>query len=252
MREGREGLRIGVTLPTFRNDVSFLEAAQEAESAGLHGVFCFDHLWPMGQPGRPALSSLPTLAAVACSTSSIRLGPLVARVGLLPDAVLLESLLSLSVLAGGRLLAGIGTGDAKSVEEHSRNGLVWLGASDRRASLERLCLRLSEAGVEAWVGAGGSSTNRAARDAGVPLNFWGVPPERLREEARRGPVTWGGPISGAPKEAAATLSRLSAAGASWVVWGWPSSLRTVVAAAEAAGLELATPTRPAEGGRTKG
>jgi len=232
-------MRIGVTLPSFRNDLAALEAAQAAEEAGVHGVFCFDHLWPMGQPDRPALSLLPTLAAVACSTSRIRLGPLVARVGLLPDAVLRESLLSLSLLAGDRLLVGIGTGDSKSADEHERTGLVFLGPADRQESLEQLCLRLTEAGIESWVGAGSAATNRAARAAGITLNFWGIGPDGLAEAARHGPVTWGGPIPGSAAEAAETLQRLEEAGAGWVVWGWPSSLDKVVEAAGAAGVALA-------------
>ena len=50
----------------------------------------------MGQPDRPALSSGPLLGAVAASTSTISVGTLVARVGLLPDDVLVAVLSSLS------------------------------------------------------------------------------------------------------------------------------------------------------------
>jgi alkanesulfonate monooxygenase SsuD/methylene tetrahydromethanopterin reductase-like flavin-dependent oxidoreductase (luciferase family) len=235
-------LRIGVTLPTFRGDArTALGAARDAESAGLHGVFCFDHLWPMGQPGRPALSCLPMLAAVAAVTRRIRLGPLVARVGLLPDQVLLASLESLANIAGDRLLVGIGTGDSKSAEEHLRNGLAYLGPAARLESLVGICRRLHAVGIEAWVGAGSEATNEAARAANAALNFWDVTPERLSEEVRRGPVTWGGPIPGGTDEAAAKLLALAGAGASWVVWGWPSSLGEVAEAARAAGVELGPP-----------
>lgn len=232
-------LRIGVTLPTFRDDAATaLQAARAAEAAGLDGVFSFDHLWPMGRPDRPALSCLPVLAAVAARTERIRLGPLVARVGLLPDQVLLASLLGLAEIAGSRLLVAIGTGDSKSLEEHERNGLVYLGAAARHESLSAICRSLGDAGIESWVGAGGKATNDAARGAGVTLNFWGATPAQLAAEAAKGPVSWAGPIPGDAEQAARTLSSMADAGASWVVWGWPQSLETVVEAARLAGVGL--------------
>ena len=82
-------MKVGITLPSFRDEAdSAIDAARQAESLGIDAVFCFDHLWPMGQPGRPALSSGPLLGALAASTSTIAVGTLVARIGLLPDDVL--------------------------------------------------------------------------------------------------------------------------------------------------------------------
>ncbi len=232
-------------LPTFNHDAATaIEAAKAAELAGLHGVFSFDHLWPIGRPDHPALSCLPVLAAVAATTERIRLGPLVARVGLLPDQLLLASLLGLAEIAGARLLVGIGTGDSKSLEEHKRNGLVYLGAAARQESLRALCSSLSDAGIESWVGAGSEATNEAARRAGITLNFWGATPARLAAEAAKGPVTWAGPIPGGAEAAATTLSSMADAGASWVVWGWPQSLETVVEAARLAGVQLGRQEQP--------
>jgi alkanesulfonate monooxygenase SsuD/methylene tetrahydromethanopterin reductase-like flavin-dependent oxidoreductase (luciferase family) len=72
-------MKVGVTLPQFRDESdTALDAARRAEELGIDGVFCFDHLWPMGQPGRPALSSGPLLGALAASTSTIALGTLAA------------------------------------------------------------------------------------------------------------------------------------------------------------------------------
>ncbi|HEY4700455.1 MAG TPA: LLM class flavin-dependent oxidoreductase, partial [Streptosporangiaceae bacterium] len=74
-------MRIGITLPQFEHGADHaLEAARRAESLGIDGVFCFDHLWPIGKPGRPALSSGPLLGALAASTSTITIGSLVSRV----------------------------------------------------------------------------------------------------------------------------------------------------------------------------
>src|SRR5664279_6169461 len=112
-------MRVGITLPQFRDEAdTALDAARRAEALGIDGVFCFDHLWPMGQPGRPALSSGPLLGALAAVTSTIHLGTLVARIGLVPDDVLVEVLCGVDSLSGGRLVAGIGTGDRLSREEN--------------------------------------------------------------------------------------------------------------------------------------
>ena len=52
-------MRTGVVLPTFRDtpDEAF-DAAASAVAAGVDGVFCYDHIWPIGQPERPALALL--------------------------------------------------------------------------------------------------------------------------------------------------------------------------------------------------
>ena len=72
-------MKVGVTLPQFRDEAdTALSAARRAEALGIDGVFVFDHLWPMGHPGRPALSSGPLLGALAASTTTIHLGTLVA------------------------------------------------------------------------------------------------------------------------------------------------------------------------------
>ena len=61
-------MRIGITLPQFADAAEgALEAARTAESSGIDGVFCFDHLWPMGRPDRPALSSAPSAGPVSSS-----------------------------------------------------------------------------------------------------------------------------------------------------------------------------------------
>src|SRR5271166_6254526 len=81
-----EDVKIGITLPTFeQTSEAALATALAADHAGIDGIFAFDHLWPIGQKSRPALSMYPVLGAVAAVTSRIRIGSLVARIGLLPD-----------------------------------------------------------------------------------------------------------------------------------------------------------------------
>ena len=106
-------MKLGVLLPTFREHAQeALDVASEADRAGLDGVFAFDHLWPMGSPLRPALAPFPVLAAVASRCPSLYVGPLVARVGLVATAKLVEQFTTLAVLAPGRVIAALGTGVA--------------------------------------------------------------------------------------------------------------------------------------------
>jgi hypothetical protein len=227
-------VKIGVTLPQFRNEAdSALEAAHRAETLGLDGVFCFDHLWPMGQPDRPALSSGPLLGALAASTSTIWLGTLVARIGLLPDHVLVAVLSSLSVISGGRLIAGIGTGDHLSRPENDAFGVPFESADERRARLLTVASAVQGEGIPVWVGGGLPKTIELANPIGAAVNLWEGDPRRVAELTATGmEVTWGGPIGESTSEATARLTELAAAGASWAVCAWPQSLEMVVEAAE--------------------
>ena len=241
-------MRLGLSLPTFSPDAgALLEMAEAAEEAGVHGLFCFDHLWPLGHPERPALGMYPVLGAVAARTDKIAIGSLVARVGLLPDAVVAASIEGLHAIVGDRLIAGVGLGDRLSVDEHDRNGIARIGRRDREQSLAWLLERLAAAGIERWVGAGRPPTNEVARRAGASLNLWQASPAQVADAAERSglPVTWGGSLPEEAGAAAEVLVALEHAGATWVVWGWPRSIETLVEAARLAGIAL----EPRGGGR---
>ena len=106
-------MRTGVVLPLFQQTPApAFAAAIAAVEAGVDGLFCYDHIWPIGQPERPALAPFPLLGALATMlepSDSPRGGPflgtLVARVGLVPDAVLAAQFLALECLAPGRVTA---------------------------------------------------------------------------------------------------------------------------------------------------
>ena len=217
-------MRVGVTLPSFRDGAGpALDAAQAAEEAGLDGVFVFDHLWPLGRPDRPALSAFPLLGAVAAATDRVALGPLVARVGLVPDDVLVAELISLARLAPGRVVAGLGTGDEKSETENRAFGVAYESADRRRLALRRCARALRDRGVDVWIGGGSVATDEIAAELGVALNLWDAPPAAIAAFGARGEVTWAGR---APEEAGALapwLAELAGAGASWAVCAWPGS-----------------------------
>ncbi len=229
-------MKVGVTLPQFRDDAgTALAAATAAEAAGLDGVFCFDHLWPMGRPDRPALSMAPLLGAVAASTSTIGIGTLVARIGLVPDDVLVAVLSTLAELSHGRLIAGIGTGDAKSRAENEAFGVEFDHVAVRHEHLVDVATTVASAGIEVWIGGGRPSTNGLARELGCAVNLWEGSPARVRELVVEGfDVTWGGPVTGGVRAMADQLVELAGAGASHAVCAWPGSLAALSEAAEVA------------------
>ena len=187
-------MKVGITLPTFTADRTLtVRAAKAATAAGLDGVFLFDHLWPMGSPGRPALACLPGMAAVAVATQRVIVGPLVARVGLLSDDWLIDGLNTVGVIAGpGRLLVGLGTGDRLSAAENVAYGLDVPPAEARLAHLGQLARQLVDAGKPVWIGGRSPAVRRLAAEVGVPVNMWGVPVDEVRAMSQ--PCTWGGQV----------------------------------------------------------
>jgi len=232
-------VRIGVTLPQFRSDADgALAVARRAEAVGLDGVFVFDHLWPLGRPERPALHSFPLLGAVAASTERVRIGTLVARVGVLPDPVLANTLVSLDRVSGGRLIAGLGTGDRANRAENEAYGLPYAPAAERLASLLSCCGALRLAGVPTWVG-GRSPAARHAAASADGWNAWGAAPEAFAAEAATVAAgverTWAGQVL-IGRTLADAEAKLAAHGRRpGLVWGTVEHLQAHVDALAAAG-----------------
>lgn len=201
-------MRVGVILPQFRHDAApALEAARRAEQLGLDGVFVFDHLWPLGRRGAPALHSLTLLGAVAACTSRVGLGALVARVSLLPDDVLVDSFATLGRMAGRRVIAGVGTGDRANREENLAYGVGFDGRSARLANLVRCCRGLRAAGVHTWAGGLSSEVRDIAIAEADGWNTWGLSVADLARRAADLPpeleLSWGGQVLFGRDEAAA-------------------------------------------------
>jgi hypothetical protein len=227
-------MRVGVVLPSFRHgSEEAMATARLAEAAGIDAVFCFDHLWPMGQPERPALAPFPLLGAIAGSTERLFVGTLVARVGLVPDDVLVSQFAALDAVAPGRVIAGLGTGDRKSSDENDAYGVPAAPAEERRAGVARCAEALRDLGMSVWVGAGSRETNDIALDLGVALNLWGVTPAAVAAHASSGEVTWAGPaVTGGDVAAiSAVLEPIALAGASWAVLASPTPMAALAAAA---------------------
>jgi alkanesulfonate monooxygenase SsuD/methylene tetrahydromethanopterin reductase-like flavin-dependent oxidoreductase (luciferase family) len=235
-------IRTGIVLPTFRDtpDEAFAAAA-EATQEGVDGLFCYDHIWPLGQPDRPALAPFPVLGALAARLAPRAdgkggpfLGTLVARVGLAPNAALAAQFVALDHLAPGRVIAGLGTGDKMSEQENLAYGIPYPTAAERRTDMVRLGRELIENGIRVWIAGGPSGRTEEARAAGAALNLWdaeaAVVAER-RAHAGEMEVTWAGPPPAATPPLGERVRALHQAGASWVVFGWPVDPGELVAAA---------------------
>jgi hypothetical protein len=236
-------IRTGVVLPTFREapDDAFA-AAETAIAAGVDGVFCYDHIWPLGEPDRPALAPFPLLGALATRLSPREdaaggpfLGTLVARVGLVPPPVLVGQFVALEAVAPGRVIAALGTGDHLSAAENHAYGIPYPTAAERRAEMVSLARTLRAKGLPVWLAGGAAGRTEEPLAAGAALNLWDVPPAVVADRTGGDDgleVTWAGPPPSSPL--AATLAGLAGAGATWAIFGWPVDVNELVAAATAA------------------
>jgi alkanesulfonate monooxygenase SsuD/methylene tetrahydromethanopterin reductase-like flavin-dependent oxidoreductase (luciferase family) len=230
-------VRIGTTLPQFGEDVeAAIGAAVEAERLGLDGVFVFNHLWPIGRPDGAVMECFTLLGALAQETASIRLGPLVARIGLVPDAVLVHQLETLHRMAGDRLVAAVGTGDSLSAAENLAYGIEYPPAAERLAAVHVVCRTLRGAGIETWVGGRSAAVRQIAATAADALNVWDATPEEVAAEgAEVGRITWGGQLDLSVLDAAAVAERVRAveqSGADFAVCSpintpWDVALKTL-------------------------
>src|SRR6266508_5268623 len=132
------GLRSALWLPIFdelADPAVVARLAAEAEQAGWHGVFVWDHLrWraPVRQVADPWI----TPAAIATATQQVRLGPMVTPLaGRRPVKVARETA-TLDRLSRGRLTLGVGLGSDRFGSDFPITGeelpvLVANGEADR-------------------------------------------------------------------------------------------------------------------------
>jgi len=98
-----------VILPLERWSAS-REKWRRAEELGFHAAYTYDHLSWHRLADRPWFGAVPTLAAAALETSTIRLGTLVTTPNFRHPVPLAKDLLSLDDLASGRFSVGLGAG----------------------------------------------------------------------------------------------------------------------------------------------
>lgn len=215
-------MKIGVTLPQFRDDAGDARrAARAADRAeGVDGVFVFDHLWAIGQPHRPSLSAWPLLGALAEITGRVHVGSLVIRAGVTPAALIGAQVRTLLRLAGReRTIIGLGAGDRLSRPENEALGIPFPPLAARVASLAAAAEAGLEAGAEVWLGGRAEPIRELAGRLRVTRNVWGVDAATFAAEVGR-PLTWGGvqrDLDDGGGGLAATLVAVAKAGATWAV-----------------------------------
>lgn len=95
--------------------------AAEAEEAGWHGVFVWDHVnWHA--PVREVADPWIVLAAMAAATSAVVLGPMVTPLPRRRPAKVARETVTLDRLSGGRLVLGVGLGSDRFGSEFSALG----------------------------------------------------------------------------------------------------------------------------------
>jgi hypothetical protein len=208
-------MKLGVLLPTFRYGAEDAFAfAADAIDAGVDGLFAYDHLWPMGSPTRPSLAPFALLAAVARRHDGVVVAPLVARIGLVGTAHLVEQFLTLERVAPSRVICALGSGDKLSAAENAAYDIAVASADERRALMAETARELRDR-MPVWFGAGNDETNRVARGVGATVNLWDASAQRVREMTTTGEVSWAGP---APADLSTHLMSLRDAGATWAVY----------------------------------
>ena len=256
---------LGVTLPQFSERPGpAVEACLDARGLGFGGVFVFDHLWPLGQPSRPALEGWTLLAALAAEvgrrpegpgepqggapvdregSGGFRVGTLVTRAGLRAPAMVARMAATVGQVAGAGAIVGVGRGDLANRAENLAYGLPFWDAAERSRVLEATvaALRGPLAGTpppEVWVGGTGPGALALSGRLADAWNGWARTPEELAaglaavraeaERAGRDPATvaatWGGQVLVAPDRREAA-DRL----ARWVADRPPAEAARVVA-----------------------
>ena len=108
-------IRVGIQLPEVEREVrwpEYVAMARAAEEVGFDTLWLGDHLLYRYGDGstRGPWEVWTMLAAIAASTSTIRLGPLVAATAFHAPPMLAKLAATVDEISGGRLILGLGAG----------------------------------------------------------------------------------------------------------------------------------------------
>ncbi len=243
-----------------------LERVRFAEDAGFDGAWVFDHFKALyGDPAGPCLEGWTLLAALAVSTTRIRLGTLVTGMTYRHPSILAAEAITVDHLSDGRLELAVGA--AWFEQEHRELGVPFPPPTERSDRLEegvqvlRLLMTVDGAAFEGrhytledaslrprpvqqpqiplWIGGGGERRTipTTARYADA-WHVWGSVDELRRknalldrhaEAAGRDPATilraTDLSLSEPWDEVRARVAGLREIGVGYVVVGWPSEGR---------------------------
>ena len=108
-------MRVAIQLPEVERVVrwpEYVAMARAAEDAGFDTIWLGDHLLYRYSDGseRGPWEVFTMLAAIAASTSTIKLGPLVAATAFHAPPMLAKMAATVDEISGGRLVLGLGAG----------------------------------------------------------------------------------------------------------------------------------------------
>ena len=107
----------------------------KAEEIGFESIWLNDHFHSLGHTiDNPAFEASTTLAALAMSTSKVKIGVLTYGNTHRNPAILFKQIVTVDQMSGGRVIFGIGTGWHES--EHAAYGVHLPSAGDRVRMLE--------------------------------------------------------------------------------------------------------------------
>ena len=185
-------MRVGVViLPDLRWPVA-VRRWREAESCGFSTAWTYDHLsWRSLRDG-PWLGTVPLLAAVAASTTTLRFGTLVTSPNFRHPALLAKDVMTLDEVSAGRLDLGVGSGG--SGHDVHVLGLEPLTAAQRAARfgefVAALDLLLREPASsftgEYFTAVDSRTLPGCTQQPRVPFTIAAVGPRALRVAARHG------------------------------------------------------------------
>ena len=134
--------KLGVLLPTrgilLRGDQPsnadrVFRMAERVEEAGLDSVWVGDSL-----VAKPRLEPLSTLGALAARTSRVRLGTAVLLAALRHPVLLAQTMQSVDLISGGRLIIGAGVGGAFNDEQRGEWTAAGVDAKRRASRFEEI------------------------------------------------------------------------------------------------------------------
>jgi F420-dependent oxidoreductase-like protein len=127
-------MRLSVCLDPGRPWDELLKLAQQADAAGLDGIWVCDHF--VSERG-PMLEGWTCLAALATATRRVRIGSLVAGNTYRHPAVVANMAATIDHASSGRFVLGIGAG--WQVDEHVAYGIPMPPTAERLDRLEEAC-----------------------------------------------------------------------------------------------------------------
>ncbi len=140
--QGKGSPKLGILLPTRGlllaearpgNADPVLDLAQKVERAGLDSVWVGDSL-----TAKPRLEPLSALAAIAARTERVRLGTAVLLMALRHPLLLAQTMATVDLISGGRLVIAAGAGGAFNEEQQREWRSVGVDSSRRARRLEEM------------------------------------------------------------------------------------------------------------------